>query len=79
MTGGLNPDDPLNPVDNKEHAGFAFFRDKLGNWLNMGWVKVTVIAVYLVYVTGGIFINTRETFNITNHRFWSISSKLSIF
>ena len=79
MTGGLNPDDPLNPVDNKEHAGFAFFRDKLGNWLNMGWVKVTVIAVYLVYVTGGIFIDTRGTFNITNHRFWSTSSKLSIF
>ena len=28
MTGGINPNDPLNPLDNKEHVGFVFFRDQ---------------------------------------------------
>ena len=55
MTGGINPNDPLNPLDNKEHVGFAFFRDQLGNWLNIGLVKTAIIVVYLVYLSGGMY------------------------
>ena len=56
MTGGINPNDPLNPLDNKEHVGFVFFRDQLGNWLNIGLVKTAIIVVYLVYLSGGMYI-----------------------
>merc|ERR1719400_1151395 len=30
FTGGINPADPYNPLDNKDHAGMVFLRDKLG-------------------------------------------------
>ena len=53
FTGGINPDDPLNPLDNKEHAGFAFFRDRLAIWLNKVWVKLAIIVVFIGYITGG--------------------------
>ena len=53
FTGGINPDDPLNPLDNKEHAGFAFFRDRLAIWLNKVWVKLAIIVIFVGYITGG--------------------------
>ncbi len=39
-TGGVDPDDPRNPEDNKEHAGMVFFRDYVGVVLSKPWVKV---------------------------------------
>ncbi len=53
MTGGVNPEDPGNPIDNKEHAGMAFFRDKLGEWLNLPLVKAVVLVVFAVYLANG--------------------------
>ncbi len=55
MTGGINPDDPLNPLDNQEHTGMAFFRDVLGNCLNKPWVKAVILALFTGYLLGGIW------------------------
>ena len=55
MTGGINPDDPLNPIDNQEHVGMAFFRDKFGQALNLGWVKACVLVFFSLYLVGGIW------------------------
>ena len=41
LVGGINPDDPHNPEDNREHAGMVFFRDRVGPVLNKTWVKVS--------------------------------------
>ena len=54
-TGGINPDDPLNPIDNQEHAGMVFFREKLGNLLNISWVKALVLTIFSVYICFGIW------------------------
>lgn len=53
LVGGINPDDPHNPEDNREHAGMVFFRDRVGPVLNKAWVKVSQVLysdlfIYLV-------------------------------
>ena len=55
LSGGINPEDPMNPLDNQEHAGMAFFRDKMGNWLNIGWVKAIILTIFTGYLVGGIW------------------------
>lgn len=50
LSGGINPDDPDNKIDNKDHAGMAFFRDTFGVLLGKGWVKAIVLVVYVVYI-----------------------------
>ncbi len=50
MTGGVNPADPHNPADNREHAGMAFFRDRFGPVLNKNWVKCVVLTLFAGYI-----------------------------
>lgn len=62
MTGGINPDDPGNPKDNREHLGMVFFRDHFGQVLTKGWVKALVLIAYAAYVAMAIWgvSNVRE-------------------
>lgn len=55
MTGGINRDDPDNPLDNKEHMLMAFFKNHVANFLNKGWVKCLVILVFAAYLMGACF------------------------
>lgn len=54
-TGGLNPNDPDNPLDNKEHIMMTFFRDTWGGLLSLFPVKILVILVFLVYLAIGLW------------------------
>lgn len=51
-TGGINPDDPDNPADNVEHAGMAFFRDKVGGAINNNYIKVLILLIFSIYLLG---------------------------
>jgi len=53
--GGINPVDPYNPEDNKDHAGMVFLRDKLGYALNLKWVKSLVLIVFTAYIVVSIW------------------------
>ena len=77
MTGGINPADPHNPIDNQEHVGMAFFRDKFGHMLNLGWVKACVLIFFTAYLIGGIWGVTQikeglEKRNTANHDSYSV-------
>lgn len=54
-TGGINRDDPDNPVDNKEHLLMKFFRDTVASILNKGWVKAFIIVIFAAYLGGACF------------------------
>ncbi|XP_023215985.1 patched domain-containing protein 3-like [Centruroides sculpturatus] len=54
-TGGVNPDDPDNPDDNKEHLLMRFFRDTVGKTLSLIPVKILVIILFVGYVAVGIW------------------------
>ncbi|EEC09036.1 patched domain-containing protein (Ptchd), putative, partial [Ixodes scapularis] len=54
-TGGVNPNDPDNPVDNREHAMMTFFRDTWGGILSIFPVKIFVILIFLVYLAIGLW------------------------
>ncbi|XP_053687905.1 patched domain-containing protein 3 [Sabethes cyaneus] len=60
-TGGINRDDPDNPIDNKEHVIMKFFRDRLANVLNRGWVKAIIILIFAAYLGGACFGLTKIT------------------
>lgn len=51
-TGGVNQDDPDNPLDNVEHAGMVFFRDKVGGAINNNYVKALILLVFSLYLLG---------------------------
>lgn len=54
-TGGRNPLDPDNPIDNKENMMMKFFRDKLGVFLCKKKVKFAIIMAFLVYLGFGLW------------------------
>lgn len=54
-TGGKNPLDPDNPIDNKENLMMKFFRDKVGSFLARVPVKICVILFFLVYLGFGLW------------------------
>ena len=70
-TGGINPADPYNPMDNKDHAGMVFLRsvihisrnftnffsarDKLGYALSLKWVKSIVLMMFTAYLVVAIW------------------------
>ncbi|XP_043269886.1 patched domain-containing protein 3 isoform X2 [Venturia canescens] len=54
-TGGVDPDDPTNPVDNPEHGCMTWFRDYLAAALNCRSVKCLVILVFGLYLTGAMY------------------------
>ncbi|KAJ8878629.1 hypothetical protein PR048_019212 [Dryococelus australis] len=58
-SGGINPDDPDNPLDNTEHGIMAFFRDTMASMINKWPVKVLIIAVFAAYLAGAGFGLTR--------------------
>ena len=51
-TGGINPSDPDNPLDNKDHAGMAFFKDVVASIVNNGYMKVVILLVFAAYLLG---------------------------
>lgn len=51
-TGGINPNDPDNPLDNKEHTGMAFFKDVVARIVNNGYMKVVILLIFATYLFG---------------------------
>uniref|UniRef100_A0A182JMW3 Uncharacterized protein n=1 Tax=Anopheles atroparvus TaxID=41427 RepID=A0A182JMW3_ANOAO len=54
-TGGINRDDPDNPIDNREHVLMAFFREKMARILNKGWTKTIILVIFAAYLGGACF------------------------
>ena len=54
-TGGRDPVDPDNPIDNQEHSMMIFFRDVVADGLNKPLIKVLVIFSFLIYLLIGIY------------------------
>lgn len=54
-TGGVDPDDPYNPVDNPEHGCMSWFRDYLAAALNCRPVKAIIILIFAVYLAGALY------------------------
>ena len=54
-TGGVDPDDPHNKIDNPEHGCMSWFRDYLAVALNMKPIKALVIIVFSLYLAGGFY------------------------
>ena len=67
-TGGINPQDPYNPLDNKDHAGMVFLRDKLGAVLGVKWVKSLVLIVFTAYLVVAVWgiTNIKEGLDMRN-------------
>lgn len=51
-TGGINRNDPDNPVDNREHVGMAFFRDKVATVVNNNYMKAIILLIFAAYLCG---------------------------
>lgn len=51
-TGGVDPDDPDNPIDNQEHTLMVFFRDYLACFINNSFVKAMIILIFAGYLAG---------------------------
>lgn len=51
-SGGVDPDDDNNPIDNKEHGFMVFFRDVFAVFLNNNFVKVFILLVFGLYLVG---------------------------
>lgn len=52
ITGGINRDDPDNPIDNREHVLMAFFRDTVASIINNNWMKALIIVTFIGYLCG---------------------------
>ncbi|XP_030375300.1 patched domain-containing protein 3 [Scaptodrosophila lebanonensis] len=55
MAGGINHDDPDNPVDNKDHMLMAFFKDRLAAVINNKWCKIIIILAFASYLVGACY------------------------
>ena len=74
-TGGINPQDPYNPLDNKDHYGMIFLRDKLGSLLSRTWIKSLVLIIFTSYIIVAIWgitnikegLDTRNTVNFDSY------------
>ncbi|XP_020285051.1 patched domain-containing protein 3 isoform X2 [Pseudomyrmex gracilis] len=54
-SGGIDPVDPNNPIDNPEHGCMTWFRDYLAVALNCRPVKVIIIIIFMCYLLGGLY------------------------
>lgn len=54
-TGGINRADPDNPLDNKEHAMMAFFKNKVASVVNNKWMKAFIILSFSAYLAGACY------------------------
>lgn len=55
MSGGINRDDPDNPVDNKDHILMRFFRNKMAAVINNNWCKIVIILIFGTYLAGACY------------------------
>lgn len=51
-TGGINPNDPDNPLDNREHSGMAFFKNNVASIVNNSYMKVVILLIFAIYLLG---------------------------
>jgi len=54
-SGGIDPDNPDNPIDNPEHGCMTWFRDYLAAALNYGPVKAIIILIFICYLVGALY------------------------
>ncbi|KAI4492180.1 hypothetical protein M0802_009986 [Mischocyttarus mexicanus] len=54
-TGGVDPEDPKNPIDNPEHGCMTWFRDYLAVALNCRPVKAIIIFIFICYLLGALY------------------------
>ncbi|XP_070065886.1 patched domain-containing protein 3 isoform X2 [Drosophila virilis] len=55
MAGGIDHNDPDNPIDNKDHMLMAFFKDKLAAVINNKWCKIIIILAFASYLAGACY------------------------
>lgn len=55
MAGGIDHNDPDNPIDNKDHMLMAFFKDKLAAVINNKWCKIIIILAFATYLAGACY------------------------
>lgn len=55
MSGGINREDPDNPIDNKDHILMKFFRNNLSAIINNNWCKFLIIIIFGVYLAGACY------------------------
>lgn len=51
-SGGVDHNDPDNPLDNKDHGVMVFFRDYFAKFINNGFVKFIIIVIFGIYLLG---------------------------
>ncbi|XP_015116458.1 patched domain-containing protein 3 [Diachasma alloeum] len=54
-SGGVNREDPANPIDNPEHGCMTWFRDYLAAALNCRPVKALVLIIFAFYLAGAVY------------------------
>lgn len=54
-TGGVNPNDPDNPLDNREHSGMAFFKNTVASIVNNKYMKGVILLTFAAYLVGAIY------------------------
>ncbi|XP_076180343.1 patched domain-containing protein isoform X2 [Ptiloglossa arizonensis] len=54
-TGGMDPNDPYNPIDNPEHGCMSWFRDYLAAALNCRPIKIIIILIFACYLAGALY------------------------
>lgn len=59
--GGINPEDPHNPIDNVDNGVMVFFRDYVGAALNKVGVKMAVLFLFLSYLVSSRTHKTDKT------------------
>ncbi|XP_023294117.2 patched domain-containing protein 3 [Lucilia cuprina] len=55
MSGGINREDPDNPLDNKDHILMRFFRNKMAAVINNKWCKFLIILIFGAYLAGACY------------------------
>ncbi|XP_070168172.1 patched domain-containing protein 3 [Polyergus mexicanus] len=68
LSGGIDPDDPHNPIDNPEHGCMTWFRDYLAAALNCRPVKVIIIVVFVFYLLGALYGLTTLKEGLDRHK-----------
>ncbi|XP_044732551.1 patched domain-containing protein 3 isoform X2 [Chrysoperla carnea] len=54
-SGGVDPDNPDNPVDNEEHGMMIFFRDHFARLINNSFAKALIILIFAMYLAGACY------------------------
>lgn len=54
-SGGIDPENPHNPIDNPEHGCMTWFRDYLATALNYRPVKAFIIMIFVSYLVGALY------------------------